>query len=1352
MDKELPPEPNVRESPRLPALPPLQQRKSMVIPNAEGECLMHESKDQQIRWNNAETLHHARSSPRKSPSRRPPPPLVTDMGRGSNSGQSEYTSVINEKPSQNELLPETAKTIYSSPFINRPALKNKEIEQPQVFSSQVYKSPFIGDPSVFKASWEKSSPEMNSLSEPSPSSLDYEESSPTNSFEISNMSLSTIFTQNQVMPNVLFDDSSQNVGAKMKALPPLPPREIFSAIQPVNRSAAIGSRESIDVPMGTQEDLMSPLSAGKFNWSVSDKGSTKTLDLYYKQPPKMGINNERQVSDSITSYYSNSSYAFNKSSEEFTRHESFGSITGNRLLNSTTNITVPTHPFSINLLDEHILYQCYNISLLSHVYKWILKIYFEWFNEYVFGKIEFFQMIQLLLEFHLPNSCEQDVIDNNVDKIIDSLVTQDAIRFEQDPQTENTMTIIVAGLDVQGVFSNLLSCYSFTHTQEGSIDKVHCYSYLCICVQNTQQQRSDLKISEFINKSVGIWTDYWKLSPSKLAEINPKEVKRQSFIFDLIVLEERSLNLATAAVEIYGASFDPGLLPNDPNFGSMAFDIFVPLIELHRDFLLSPILWKLKVKGKFIDGVGKIYLKWANEAKNVYIKYAENMATIHEIINWEKKNDTKFAAWLKVIDSSNEITRSKLYHDVIFFGGFFKSLQNMPVTLHSVLKCTDPSMDDYEYLKLAIEEIEKLSTVVDKVHGDAIDRRNVVRLARQLIVTSKNGNTINYINLQTKKEGTIKKQDSEYLDIKLGDNDRRLIKSGILYKKRDLWLENVPVHAFLLDNFFLLTEETKKACGTTYKLLERPIPIDYLSLEAKDDLRNKRQHPIEVNDDQPPQFHNTTPKKPQLIHAATTMGSIPRAIYQNATNTVSSSDDGDESSFSFKIRNTASNESFTFSLPTAEERELWVSAIVKSFETYITDHNKQVFNLKCLSDSFSYDEVQAPTNLPVEPDASVIGLAVKDFYSDEKVSIDITIKGDISCALNFQYENETFSLCGVNHGVYMALTRNPRVWKRIIDFSKVTRLEINSKLGLLFVLADRKLCHFNIPSIISAFYGAQQYLPANKLIGVMIQEKISFFKIAEDFSNSRHLFYERKGKIFVMTPEFDLLTKVFKFFKPYKAYKLPASNNGLLFPNISDIAIFKKNFIVSTSKGVILYSEAFNDDGIFLPDLRNDDSKLKSHHLSFKNKMETQSKKNSSKEKMVEYVKSDITSNKTKPISCFQLSPNDFIICYDEAIVKVNRHGEISNWKLDILVLDFYCTSTIMIKNYLVLSGDNLVQVYDMNFIEDSHLILSSLTPVQIIKGKKIRLLSSGADDACIVLTHPTIAGRQLLLEFSLSR
>lgn len=1303
---------------KLPQLPPLNRVGSFIKTGMSNNQHIKTTKLSFEIWEN--TLPSTASR-----YRRPPPPLPPKFS----SDTSQLIVDYSKNTPQNTLpIPSNSKKIASRNSLHNTSSigENKllSMKKSTIVHNNIYSSPFVGDNTGTIVKQRKRSSSSSSSRSPQRPGL------PARALS------SIIVPGNIPTPSVIFNIPLNKNTHLMKTLPSLPPKE------------------KVDI---YPRRIEPQVSLNNFN-ITSPKNPP-----FYRPPPSLSKNDLRNISDrtiseSMSSFYSSSNYTFNNTNE-FPRHSSFNSILGNKPLHQIPSVTAPTQPFSIELLDEKKLYQCYTVYNLSDIYEWLLKIYFEWFNEYVFGKIDFFQLVQLLLEFQLPNYCDQDLIDTNVDRIIESFVLQKAVRFEPDIENENNdeITIIVAGLNVQGVFTDLLPCYSHNHKYNSSYST--CYSSKCFSTV-VKDSRSELKLSEIINKSVGVWTEYWKLSPEELAEINLREVKRQSFIFDLIILEERSLNLANAAIEIYGSNFDPSLLPNNPNFASMAFDIFIPLIELHKEFLLEPMFWKLKTKGKFIDGVGKIYLKWCNEAKKIYFQYTESMAGVHEIIMWEKAHSTKFAYWLKQLDNSPEIARSKLYHDVVFFGGFFKSLQNIPVTLRSIWKNTDPSIDDYEYLKMAINEIENLNILVDRIHGAASDNRKIVRFSKQL-VSSNSNNTIGYININEEITGVSLNPDK--IDLKLTEKTRKLFKEGILYKKRDLWLDPSPLYSILLDNYFLITEIITKGNDKKYKLIERPIPIDYLSLETKEGLHFSKLISQETLENVSPglkqQLLSEHPLPSYLVsesnfsNVINTISYIPRVRYYSSAN-MNSLDDSEDTTYSFKIRNTATNESFTFLTNTLDERDSWLAAIIKCVK-YVNSNQEPIFKLQCLCDIFSYDERQAPTNLPVTPEGSVIDMALKNFYADGNHSLK-PISGDVNCTVKFTHESVPFVLCGVNHGIYMTLINEPNRWKRILNLSKVTRMEINTKLGLLLVLADKKLCYFTIPSILGSYYDSYKYLANNQIVGIILREKVNFFKIAEDFGNSKQLFYERKSKIIVLTPEFDRVDKQFKFFKMYKEYKLPTSNNGLLTADINDIVIFKNSFIVCSSKGALLYNNAFNDFSIPLPSMLNDKEIISHHSLHsyhpFKTTVESSSKKDSSKQKMVEYVRIDIITNKTKPIGCFQLSSTDFILIYDEAVIKINKSGEISNWKEDILVLDFYCTSASMNNEFLILVGDNLVQIYDFNY--SGNIVnnkLSKLTPVQIIKGKKMKLISSQRqEDTVIVLSHPTIPGRQLLLGFYL--
>lgn len=201
--------------------------------------------------------------------------------------------------------------------------------------------------------------------------------------------------------------------------PPPPPQSLQSSFTFTQNSG----QQSVDKQNTNFYDDIEPNdSIIKLNGiNLQDNDSISEI---FSKPPQVptalrNITGLRRVSESIESCYSYASYTFNDSS---IRHSSYNSLLGGRPLEVAPSVIVPTHPFSISDLDENKLYQCYSVYRLSDIYEWILKAYFEWFTEYVFGQFEFYQMIQRLLEFQIPTSFDQDLIDSNVDKIINSLL------------------------------------------------------------------------------------------------------------------------------------------------------------------------------------------------------------------------------------------------------------------------------------------------------------------------------------------------------------------------------------------------------------------------------------------------------------------------------------------------------------------------------------------------------------------------------------------------------------------------------------------------------------------------------------------------------------------------------------------------------------------------------------------------------------------------------------------------------------------------------------------------------------------------------------------------------------------
>ena len=1314
-------------SPPLPRLPPLRTNGTITGGNTY-------SNNNTIPNVSTTDSPQNRGNSRNSWYRRRPPPPPLQIPLQSIPDVIQDVPDVPDVPSLPELSPEvrsrahvvhTSPEEYGSPFVGEidtdsgnKENKNNNIATPKSHrrSSEIYRSPFIGDTGL-DISVETSQKQTAFPTVRSPSIF-------------ANKPLPELPTQEEYSSETLVDDE------ELDFFNNFPPQMIFTHHSPLS--------PSFPSPSPSPSPFM------------------------------------RKTSDSTENYryYSDTNYIFNSNNASSLGHTSFNSVFGAKPLDAAPNINAPTQPFNIDFLDENKLYQCYSVYKLSDIYEWLLKIYFEWYNEFVFGKIEIYQVIQRLLEFQLPKNFNQETIDSNVDRIVSSLLHQSALRFNyyyndnndngNDNDNDNDMAIVIAGLDIQGILTELLPCYSCSDTGTYSES---CYTYSCrrLHAINTGV-RKQLKVADIIKKPLGLWTDYWHITAEELAEINPREVQRQSYIFDLLVLEERSLNMANAAVEIYGKRFKPSLLPDVPEFDKLAFKIFEPMIQLHREYIIIPIFDKIQTRGKFIDGVGRIYAKWCTEAHDIYIDYSKAMAVVHEIIMWEKKHGTRFAKWLNAVDNSPEITRTKTYHDVIFFGGYIKSLQNMTVTLNSILKCTEPSMEDYEYLKAVIVDIERLSAEVDTVHGEAIDHQKLVRFANELILDGKatsapyGGNV--YSNGKGRgsddnnnDNGNEHPGSNDRLNLGLHDPRRKLFMSGLVEKKRDLWIEPAPVFIALLDNYFLVTEVVTNNNEKKYRLVERPIPIDYLSLEKK--MSHNESKRLSV-----PRFAAATST------TATTTGTTTTPTTFVSTSNVTSSPERigraglynaqpSESELSFKIRNTATNESFTFITSNLTEKEMWIKSITKSLRYqrgFSGASRGRLLNFKVVTSQFAYLDREAPVNLPVAPEGSELDRALKA-YQNDNIDNPVVLREPIATAIkvseSIDYEGKRYVLVATTGGIYIKLAdKMEKRFFKIMQCSDVTAMEYVSKLGLLFVLNGRMLSYFSVASILSAYYDPQRYLVDGYLVGILLRDKVGYFKFANDFGNSKQLIYERKGKIFVLTPEFDPLTRQFKYFKEYKEYRLPDTSVGLVKIEVDYIATFKDSIVVCTSKGTYLYNEAFNDDGINLPSFLNDRPMFEyfnAFHFGghpFKSKPEASTKKNSlSREVTAEYVKKDIATNKTRPIACFKLEYSakpTFLMVYDEAVVRLDRYGQIPNWKEDILVLDFYCTGAALYKGFLILVGDSLIQIYDLTSLDYP---LGRTVPTQIIKAKKVLLISSGGRNNFVVsLSHPNIANRQLLL------
>lgn len=116
------------------------------------------------------------------------------------------------------------------------------------------------------------------------------------------------------------------------------------------------------------------------------------------------------------------------------------------------------------------------------------------------------------------------------------------------------------------------------------------------------------------------------------------------------------------------------------------------------------------------------------------------------------------------------------------------------------------------------------------------------------------------------------------------------------------------------------------------------------------------------------------------------------------------------------------------------------------------------------------------------------------------------------------------------------------------------------------------------------------------------------------------------------------------------------------------------------------------------------------------------------------------------PLGMFRLSDQEFLLCYNECAVYVNKHGDISRS----VILDFVgrARSAAMYGRYVLL--------FDLDFVEIRHAQNGRLR--QIISGKDIKCLDDGLNGSSaghrtikICMQHPERERSQLILELVLN-
>ncbi|ODQ77339.1 hypothetical protein BABINDRAFT_15584 [Babjeviella inositovora NRRL Y-12698] len=848
-------------------------------------------------------------------------------------------------------------------------------------------------------------------------------------------------------------------------------------------------------------------------------------------------------------------------------------------------------------------------------------------------------------------------------------------------------------VSVSGVFTPLLPCYGCDKPADAGY---RCYAPLCplSSISDTKFDLTRLRTAEFNQ-----WYTFWDVRKDEVERLGKDVVERQCSIFEILKLTYLMVADGERFVDGCGASFlreSPPLVPNADRFYEYCFGTVKALVEVMKRELLEPLVEIFVREGKFIkSSFSRFFINFVRDSKLPYLNYATYKVYVVALIDHELKDKkaSRFARWYAQVDGAGAWAKFFKYINYIIYP------IDVAKPFETILRLTPPTHTDYAPIARVLKALRRLNIRSDEMYYVSQNHQTLQKLRAQLYW--KHVPKIN-LNLSLK--------------------NRKLVKHDVVYQNRLLG-SDTTVDLILLDNYLLITEPTMKET-LRLKVVERPIPMEYLVVEIKDEVEER------------PEIRQSPSYSLKLLKSSSTHSSLTAKVSEPQT------------VFSFKVRYAGEAESHTYYTKERQTRDTWRDVIVKA-KTALFDRirDNEPYRLRVLSDAaFACEEV---VRLPLCAPGDPIMVALQEVYSNGKtesegraheVGGDVTSKDSMSqalvlrnlveersrsiprplmtsrvnCAASFDIDGENYALVGLDYGVYMTPLASPREWKRILDLRSVRQIGVMPSFDLVLVLSDKSLSYYT--GARALFGGAYRGTRAKAVGTKLLYKDIEAFKIGA-YKNSTTLFLishvrtKSNSKFRVLYPIRDPATDRFDSFLKDYIYKfvMQAECYGL--------SVFKSVFAVHTSKGFEVMSlDNLRPGSIPILPPASDNREL-------------------------EQIRQKLNAT-VRAMGMFKLHNNqEFLLVYADFAIFTNPLGELSRGSM--LNFRFRCSRINFYDNYLVLVCDEAVEVWA---ISDERTGSNKL--VQVITGKDIRMLSGEDDKALrIVMAHPEVPGRQLVLE-----
>ncbi|RKF62063.1 Rho1 guanine nucleotide exchange factor 3 [Erysiphe neolycopersici] len=886
--------------------------------------------------------------------------------------------------------------------------------------------------------------------------------------------------------------------------------------------------------------------------------------------------------------------------------------------------------------------------------------------------------------------------------------------------------------EISGVFWQLTGCgcYSpYVHKNE-----VHgrCYSYHC--TRTLKKINLHTKVLEPSRVSED-WMTFHKLTLEQLEGVKKKEIQRQNNLHEILMSEDLYMDHINVLRVLYRdelSSWEPPIIAKEKlsKFISAVFGKVQAIKAVNESYLLAQLKYRQKEQGPWITGFSDIFREWIRKAKSIYIEYAAGFPHACYLVRREAERNLLFRQFL---DQARDNKLSGRLDWNTYLKAPITRLQRYSLLLGTVLSNMTQESEEKSNLALAIEEIKAVTLECDTRVDENTKKVEMLELRSKLIL----------------------RPGMNDVELNLDHLGRKLIFQGDLLRvgaNRFTWLET---HAILLDNYLVLAKTISKGDSIYgrkkegYDVSKHPIPMQLLVLESTTDdpvIKSSvkgitavaKTGPINaINLGQGRSSWDITEKIVASDHtvlnqSTTQLSSLPRSL------SVSESDA--RLMYPFRVKHLGKAEVYTLYAPSAQNRMEWCDKIFEAkiqFTASLHEQNAEPFKLRVMADcAFTLDTLSV---LPQKNSVTVTGTPLDRAIREMENKYGVgprpgpVCRTPVNCATSFNFYGKTVVAVGSDNGVFVSIESDPRGWTRSIMVSRVTQIAVLEEFSICLIIADKALIAYSLDMLMptTGFPAPPQESVRRAPMKLSGTRDVTFFATSR-MKNRTLIFYKKREGLHstfkVLEPIYHkssekksrLLGRLrggtTEFFRAYDEFYIPTE--------CYSINIFHSYIAISTLKGVELMT-LDKKVPMSIPDTKDPAIASISARLSG-----------------------------LKPLGMFRLSTVEFLLCYEECGVYIDKHGDVSRS----VIMEFVgkAKTAAMYGDYLVL--------FDTDFIEVRNADNGRLR--QVIAGKDIKCLDCGVNPLGtgvtsaetekrtlkFVMAHPEITSSQLILEMELSK